>query len=64
MIVVVPAETPETTPLAVPTDAMPVLLLIQVPPPLFVRVVTDPGQTVAVPPIVPGKALTLKTVVV
>lgn len=50
----VPAETPKTMPLPVPTVATPVLLLAQVPPPASVSAAVAPVQTFAVPVIAPG----------
>jgi hypothetical protein len=61
-IVAVPAITPVTTPLDVPTVALP-LLLLQVPPALLVRLVVDPAQTDRVPLITDGSAFTVTTTV-
>ncbi len=60
MIVAEPAATPVTTPVPVPTVAMPVLLLVQIPPPVALdKVVPEPVHTVAVPVTAAGKALTV-----
>ena len=59
-----PAATPETMPELVPIVATLVLLLVQVPPPVFERVVVEPAQTVAVPVIADGNGFTVTTVVV
>ena len=64
MIVVVPPLTAATAPVADPTVAMAVLLLIQVPPVvLFVSVVEAPSQRTNVPAIAAGLELTVATVV-
>jgi hypothetical protein len=64
VIVAVPEDTPVTTPLVSPTVAIESLPLIQLPPVVvFVKVVVAPEHTVAVPPIVPGRASTVTTVV-
>ena len=63
-ILTAPAATPVTSP-AVPTVATAVLLLLHVPPvTVELKVVTDPGQTVAVPVSAGGKALTVTVAVV
>ena len=61
-IVAVPPATPYTAPVAALTVATEVLLLVHVPPVAVLdSVVTLPGQTDAVPEIVPGVALTVIT---
>ena len=60
-----PEETPLTIPEAVPTVATPVLLLSHVPPAGEpVSVVVAPAQTLAVPEIPVGRALTVNMNVV
>jgi hypothetical protein len=55
-----PAAIPVTTPLAEPTVAVAVLLLLQVPPvAALLSVVAPPTQSDAVPVLVPGAALTV-----
>ena len=50
-MVVVPADTPVTTPLPEPTVAIVVVLLLQVPPPPSLSVVAEPTHTDIVPDI-------------
>ena len=60
MTVVVPAATPETTPVDEPTVATPVAELAHVPPAgVLDSVVVAPTQTDAVPAIAEGSALTV-----
>ena len=59
----VPAVTPVVTPDVLPIVATAVLLLLQVPPPLLVRVVVNPTHMVVVPLIDPGLGFTLNTAV-
>ncbi len=60
MIVVVPAATPETMPVEEPTVATLVAELAHVPPVgVLDSVVVAPTQTVAVPAIAEGSALTV-----
>ncbi len=62
-----PEDTPETMPVELPTVAIPVAPLLQVPPPvLLVSVVTAPTQSVEEPEIVPaaGKLITVTATVV
>lgn len=57
-MVAVPADTPVTAPVVDPTVATPGLPLVQVPPEVpSVKVVEEPTQTLAVPPIVAGSGL-------
>ncbi len=63
MIVAVPASVPLTLP-DPSMGAVPVALLLQVPPPsVSVSVVDDPLQTFVAPLIADGKALTVITLV-
>ena len=63
MIVHTPALTPVTTPDAVPTLAIEILLLLHVPPPeVLVKVDVAPTQTTGVPPIAAGVGLTVSPV--
>ncbi len=55
---------PVTMPVVDPTVAMPVLLLLQVPPPASDNVVVKPEQTLSVPSIVVGNGLTVTTAVI
>jgi hypothetical protein len=59
----VPDTTPDTTPDALPIVATPVLLLVQVPPPVLVSVLVVPTHTTGVPPIADGTGLTVNTLV-
>lgn len=60
-----PAATPVTTPLLVPTVASVTLLLVQVPVPVaFVNVVVNPTHTLAVPLMDAGNGLTVTAAVV
>lgn len=63
VIVAVPALKPRTTPVVAPMLAMPVLLLLHVPPPLLVRVSVAPAHTVAGPPMAEGADTTLAVAV-
>ena len=63
MIVLVPTDTGETVPVPEPIVAIPVLLLLQVPPPPSLNVVVDPRHTVVVPLMADGSAFTVTTVV-
>ncbi len=63
-MVAVPALMPRTMPVVAPMLAMPVLLLLQVPPPLLVNVSVAPAQTVAEPLMAAGADTTLAVVVV
>jgi hypothetical protein len=51
-------------PVVNPTVAIPVALLLQVPPPASLRVVVNPEHTVSVPSIAVGNGLTVTTVVI
>lgn len=63
-MVAVPAAPPVTTPDEALTVAMPVLLLVQVPPLAeLLRAVVCPWQTTRVPVIGPGIGLTVSTAV-
>jgi hypothetical protein len=62
VITLVPADTPETTPV-VPIVATDILLLAQVPPPGLVSVVVELPQRTAVPVIDNGTGLTVRTLV-
>jgi hypothetical protein len=65
VMALVPAATPLTVPVPEPTVAMPVALLLHVPPPVaLARVVVRNGQTAVVPVIDAGNGLTVITVVV
>ena len=60
VIVAVPADTPVTTPVDEPIEAIAVLLLLQLPPPLpSLKVVVAKRNTVMVPVMEAGKALTV-----
>ena len=60
-IVLVPAVTPVTRPVALPTVATPGLVLVHVPPPVAsVSCVVAPVQTVGVPIIGTGCVYTVK----
>ena len=59
-MVALPAETPVTTPEAVPTPATAALLLLQTPPDvLWLKVVAEPTHTAAVPANAEGALLTV-----
>ncbi len=59
VIVALPADMPVTTPVVEPIVAVPVLLLLHVPPAVtFAKVTVDPVFTVAVPVIAAGEAFT------
>jgi hypothetical protein len=63
-IVVVPAVMPATTPLELPTEAMPVALLLHLPPDgLSLSVIVNPAHTLPGPVIVPGNGLMVTVVV-
>jgi hypothetical protein len=65
VMVLVPAATPLTVPVPDPTVAIPVVLLLQVPPPVaLARVELAAWQTNVVPVIEAGNGLTVTTVVV
>jgi hypothetical protein len=65
VIVANPAVTPVTTPLVLPTVAVDVLLLIQVPPvSVLLRVIERPKHTADGPLIAAGTGLTETVVVV
>ena len=57
----VPEDNPVTTPVEKPIVAIPVLPLVQVPPPASLKVVVNPAQTAAVPVIDAGNGLTVTT---
>ena len=60
----IPADEPETTPVAEPTVANVILLLLQLPPVVpSVSVVDDPAHTFVVPAIPIGNGLTVTTTV-
>lgn len=63
VIVEVPAATPETSPVPEPTVATVEVLVVQEPPPASLSAVVLDGQTVSVPVIPDGKALTVTTAV-
>ena len=54
-----PRDTPDTIPLDEPTLAMPVLLLLQTPPPGSVKAVVDPMHTRNVPVMGEGADITV-----
>jgi len=62
VIFAVPIDTPKTLPTPIPelTVAIPVLLLVQVPPPASNNVVVDPAHIVIVPVIGEGVETTVK----
>ena len=63
-VLVVSTGPPVTIPDDEPTVAIPVALLLQVPPAgASVNVVVNPAHTTSVPAMVPGNALTVTTVV-
>lgn len=65
VMVVVPAATPLTTPVAMLIVAVPVLLLAHVPPPaLLLKVADEPTHTAAAPDMAGGGPLTVILVVV
>ena len=60
-----PADLPVTIPVVISTVAIPVALLLHVPPAIAsVNCVVSPGHTVNVPVITPGNGLTVTTAVV
>jgi len=60
----VPDATPVTTPAPVPMVAIVVVPLAQVPPVVpSVNVTVEPAHTGALPPIAPGEAFTVTTLV-
>lgn len=63
-MVVVPADTPDTTPVAALTVAAAVLLLLHVPPgvPATDSVVEEPTQTVEAPDMLPTLAIALTVI--
>ena len=65
VIVVVPAVTPVTIPVDEPIVAIPVLLLLQVPPVVALLIVTVPPIHTALPPVIAaGNGLTVTVLVV
>ncbi len=61
VMVAAPADSPVVTPVVAPTVAISVLLLVQTPPVTgSVSVMFVPMQSVAGPPMVPGKGSTVK----
>jgi hypothetical protein len=60
-MVVVPAKTPDTTPVPETTVATLVVLLLHVPPPASLSEVVEPTQTEGVPLIADGNGLTVTT---
>lgn len=58
-----PVATPVTIPVDEPAVAMPVLLLLHVPPPVLVNVVASPTQTLNVPEMEDGSAFTVTILV-
>ena len=63
MIVVEPFDTPVTTPVKEPTDAIPELLLVHVPPDdALASVVVKPTHTLVVPVIAAGSGLIVTVV--
>ncbi len=63
-VLVVATVPPVTTPVVNPTVAIPVALLLQVPPPASLNVVVKPEHTVSVPNIADGNGLTVTTAVI
>ena len=64
-MVTVPALTPVTMPVEAPTVAVPVAVLLHVPPPVAsVSVILDPAHTLVGPEIATGKEFTVKGSVV
>jgi hypothetical protein len=64
MIVSSPAVMPVTTCVSDPIVAIPVLVLLQVPPPVpSTRLIVEPTQTLLLPVIAPGNGLTVTVVV-
>lgn len=59
-----PAERPFTIPVAIPTVATEVVLLVHVPPPVLLNVVVLPTQTLETPVIADGSELTVIVFVV
>ena len=63
-VLVVATVPPVTTPVVNPTVAIPVALLLHVPPPASDKVVVNPEQTLRLPSIAVGNGLTVTTAVV
>lgn len=59
-----PAERPFTRPVAIPTVATEVVLLVHVPPPVLLNAVVLPTQTLETPVIADGSELTVIVFVV
>lgn len=63
-MLIVPALTPVTMPVEAPTEAIELLLLLQVPPPVAsVSVMVWPAVTVLLPEMLDGAGLTVTTLV-
>jgi hypothetical protein len=62
-VLVVATIPPVTTPVVKPTVAIPVALLLHVPPPASLNVVVNPEHTVSVPSIAVGNGFTVTTAV-
>ena len=62
-VLVVATVPPVTTPVVDPTLAIPVALLLPVPPPASLNVVVKPEQTVKLPNIAVGNGLTVTSAV-
>jgi len=63
-VLVTNTVSPVTTPVADPTIAIVVLLLLHVPPPASLSVVVAPEHTVSVPSIAVGKGSMVSTAVI
>ena len=63
-VLVVATTPPVTTPVVNPTLAIPVALLLHVPPPASLNVVVKPEHTLSVPNIAVGNGFTVTTVVI
>lgn len=62
VISAVPAETPDTIPVVLPTDATPLLLLLQVPVPLLPNVIVLPIHNCVGPDMADGNGFTVAVV--
>ena len=62
-VLVIVTVSPVTMPVVDPMTAMPVLLLLHVPPPASLKEVVDPEHTDNVPSIAVGKGSTVTTAV-
>jgi hypothetical protein len=63
-VLVVATVPPVTIPVVKPTVAMPVALLLHVPPPASDKVIVKPEQTVSVPSMAVGNGYTVTTAVI